>query len=46
MAAEIKKKEVSMRTWEVIGYVALSAVVIGILANLRDIKTYIRISTM
>lgn len=35
-----------MSTWEVIGYVALSAVVIGILANLRDIKRYIRISTM
>jgi len=35
-----------MKTWEVIGYVALGAVVIGILANLRDIKRYIRISTM
>jgi hypothetical protein len=46
MTTEIKKKEDSMSTWEVIGYVALSAVVIGILANLRDIKRYIRISTM
>jgi hypothetical protein len=33
----------SMKAW---GYVALALVGIGILVNLKDIKRYIRISTM
>ena len=32
-----------MKHW---GYFALAAVAIGILVNLKDIKRYIRISTM
>ncbi len=35
-----------MNAWEVFGYVVLAAVAIGILANIRDIKRYIRIKTM
>jgi hypothetical protein len=32
-----------MKTW---GYLALAVVGIGVLMNLKDIKRYIRISTM
>jgi uncharacterized protein DUF6893 len=35
-----------MKTWEIVGYVALAALAIGIVVNIRDIKRYIRIKTM
>jgi hypothetical protein len=35
-----------MNTWEIVGYVVLAALTIGILVNVRDIKRYIRIKTM
>jgi uncharacterized protein DUF6893 len=35
-----------MSTWEIAATVVLVAIAIGILANIRDIKRYIRIKTM
>jgi hypothetical protein len=35
-----------MTAWKVVGYMTFAAVVVGLLANLSDIKRYIRISTM
>ena len=35
-----------MNLWEIIGYVALTVLAIGILINIRDIKRYYRIRTM
>jgi hypothetical protein len=35
-----------MKIWGIVGYITLAAVVIGVVANLPDIKRYIRISTM
>jgi hypothetical protein len=35
-----------MNTWEIVGYVILAALAIGILVNVRDIRRYIRIRTM
>jgi len=35
-----------MNTWEIVGSVALAALAIGILVNIRDIMKYIRIRTM
>jgi len=35
-----------MKTWKVLGYLALVGIVAGVVANYSDIKRYIRISTM
>jgi uncharacterized protein DUF6893 len=35
-----------MNTFEIVGYVVLAALAIAILANIRDIKRYIRIKMM
>jgi len=35
-----------MHTWEIVGYVVLAALAIGILINIRDIKRYIHIKIM
>jgi hypothetical protein len=35
-----------MNTWEIVGYVVLAALAIGILVNIRDTKRYFRIKTM
>jgi hypothetical protein len=35
-----------MHTWEIVGYVVLAALAIGIIVNIRDIKRYIRMKTM
>ena len=32
--------------WKVVRYLALAGIVVGVIANLSDIKRYIRISTM
>ena len=35
-----------MNTWEIVGYVILTAFAIGIIVNIRDIRRYIRMKTM
>ena len=35
-----------MKAWKFLGYLALVGVVAGVIANLHDIKRYVRISTM
>jgi hypothetical protein len=35
-----------MNPWKMIGYLTLGAAVLAVLLNSRDIKRYIRISTM
>jgi hypothetical protein len=35
-----------MKIWGIVGYVALAAIVVGVVVSLPDIKRYIRISTM
>jgi hypothetical protein len=36
----------NMKTTKVLGYLTLTAIVAGVLANIKDIRRYIRISTM
>jgi hypothetical protein len=36
----------TLTPWGVVGYLALAATAVGILVSLKDIKRYIRISTM
>ena len=43
---KLRKKEANMGTWEIVGYAFLAAVVVGVLVNVKDIRRYIRISTM
>jgi hypothetical protein len=35
-----------MKTWKILGYVAMATVIIGIVANLNDVRRYIRMQTM
>jgi hypothetical protein len=35
-----------MNTWKLVGGLALASIVAGLLINLRDIRRYIKISTM
>jgi|HubBroStandDraft_1064217.scaffolds.fasta_scaffold34236_2 hypothetical protein len=35
-----------MNTWKLLGGLAVAAVVAGLLVNLRDIRRYIKITTM
>jgi hypothetical protein len=40
------RSEDNMKIWGIVGYAALALTAVGILVNLKDIKRYIRISTM
>jgi len=35
-----------MKTWEIVGYVAVAAFVAGVLLKMHDIKRYLRIRSM
>jgi len=43
---EIECKHSGHRVWKIVGGLALAAIAAGVLANLQDIKRYIRISMM
>jgi len=49
-AAEARAKETcqhpSHLAWKIVGGMALAAVAAGVLASLKDIKRYVKISTM
>ena len=35
-----------MHPWEIVGYIVLAALAVGILINIHDIKRYVRMKTM
>lgn len=46
MKQPCNNEESNGRLWKMIGCVALAALTVGVIANLHDIKRYIRITTM
>lgn len=42
----VRRKKSNHILWKIVGGAALAAVAAGVVANLPDIKRYIRISTM
>lgn len=43
---KLRKQEANMGGWQIVGFAVLAAVVVGVIVNAKDIKRYIRMSTM